>query len=173
MSRHPANNRTPANLLEQIIVELATFPARIPRALEVMSDARSPLRANSYEANINGGTGPDPGQTEIAAKAEHNRRALLRTIRDLDMQSRILRSILDEWNPQQTKTGLTIWCQNHLTHGQREPCADDRSTNCRWCMDVHRTWKTWPTRALIELHDRGRRITEPEYRRLLGKTPAA
>jgi hypothetical protein len=172
MPRHPANDRGPATLLEQIVQELATFPARIPRALEVMADARSPLRANNYEAIASGNGGPDPGQTEIAARAEHNRKALLRVIRDLDLQSRILRSICDEWAPQQPKHGASIWCANHLAHGQRQPCADG-STNCRWCMDVHRTWKVWPTRALIELHDRGRRLSETEYRRLLGKGTAA
>jgi hypothetical protein len=168
----PPNDRGPAKLVQLIAIELATLPPRINRALEVLADARSPLRANSYEALASGGGGPDPGQTALAAQADHDRRNLIRAIRDLDTQSRTIRTILDEWAPQQLRGDLAMWCENCSKYGISEPRALDGSRCCRWCNDVHRAYNCWPTGKLAALHARGRRITEDEYRRLLGKGAA-
>jgi hypothetical protein len=159
-------------LARLIGIEITTWPQRIARAHEVMADARSPLRANSYEATLNGGNGPDPGQTAIAQQATRERRELDATINAIDGLVRHAGKILNEWAPHPTKTGLALWCENHLRHGHHEIRAGDGSANCRWCCDVHRAYGTWPTRQLLELHARGRRIGEAEYRRLLGKGAA-
>jgi hypothetical protein len=160
-----------AGLIRLIALEITNMPPRIDRALEVLSDARSPLRANSYEAIGTSNGGPDPGTTAIAAQADRDRKQLIHHIREIDALVRGITHILDEWAPQQGATNETFWCDNHQTYGYQEPRGLNRTRNCGWCCDVHRTWNVWPTRALIELHAKGRRITETEYRRLLGKGP--
>ena len=173
MTRPAATERGYPGLTRLIAIELATFPPRIARATEVLADARSPLRANSYEALASSGGGPDPGQTDLARQADHDRKTMIRAIRDLDTASRTIRSILDEWAPQPVRGGLAMWCENCQRYGISEPRAGDGSRNCRWCNDVHRAYDCWPTGKLVALHAKGRRITETEYRRLLGKGTAA
>lgn len=173
MTQPAATERGYPGLTRLIAIELATTPPRIARALETIADARSPLRANSYEALASNTGGPDPGQTDLARQADHDRQTLIRTIRDLDTASRTIRSILNEWAPQPLTSTLDLWCENCSRHGINEPRAGDGSRNCRWCNDVHRAYDCWPTGKLVNLHAKGRRITEQEYRRLLGKGTAA
>lgn len=172
MTRQAAIDKGYPHLAHLIAIELATFPARIARAHEVMADARSPLRANSYEATLGTGGGPDPGQTAIAARATHDRRELNTTIDTIDGLVRHIGKILAEWAPHTIRGELAMWCENCARYGISEPRAPDGSKCCRWCNDVHRAYNAWPTGKLVALHARGRRITETEMRRLLGK-PAA
>jgi len=167
----PPSQRGWAHLTRLIAIELTAMPSRIDRALQTLGDARSPLKASSYEAQIRGSP-PDPGPTELAIQAAHDRQRLIAALRQIDALTRGVGCILDEWAPNHGAIDATWWCDNCLKYGVKEPRAADGSTNCRWCCDVHRTWNLWPTRALIQLHTKGRRITETEYRRLLGKGAA-
>jgi hypothetical protein len=172
MTRHPSQDRGYPYLIRITAQILATYPDRYTRALEVMADARSPLRANSYETNIGGHTTPNPGQTAIAHQATHDRKDLHDTFDKAFGLLRHAGKLLDEWAPQPPKYIGNFWCENHANHGHQVARADDGSRNCDWCCTVNRKWGTLPTRKLIDLHERGRRITETEYRKLLGKGAA-
>jgi hypothetical protein len=177
---HPAHLDRPRGypgLVQLIALELAGYPNRIKHALETIADARSPLRATSYETGSHNSHGPDPGQTELARQADHDRQTLTQTIRDLDTACRTIRAICNEWAPNPAKPDLSMWCENHLRHGYREPRASDGSRNCRWCCQFHRDpphgYGVWPNRALLEHHARYPRISVTEVRRLLGKRKGA
>ena len=152
--------------------ELATTAPRIAQALEVLADARSPLKAGSYEAIGNNTDRQDPSETWIAAKAARDRWQLIAAIKGIDSYTRTLNHIVNEWAPTPIKGSNNVWCDNHQRHRTPEPQATG-SSDCRWCTDVKRNYGTYPNRNLIDQHDKGRRISETEYRRQLGKGVAS
>ena len=185
MTRPPPQDRGYPLLASLIARDLKTWQTRIARAEEVMADARSPLKGAGYgtpTVNSDGGSSPPPGIAfdkntgdlrVDGAQAVRQLKELHDIVNTLDRLTRRGEAILGEWAPPSVKSELTIWCENHLRYGQHVAHADDGSRNCGWCCNIHRTYKVWPNRPLIDMHDRGRRIFVADIQRHLGKQVVA
>ena len=179
------NPQTYAELARLDAIEASTWPPRIDRALQILADARSPMRASSG-TGAGGDDNPlpaglDPDTGELRGDMQHAarvRQQLVDAILERDRQARRINRILGVWAPLPVKGGMgdgenaALWCPNHLTHGHREPRGINQSRHCRWCCDIQRIYGAWPNGKLIDLHARGIKISATVARRELKKGAA-
>lgn len=179
------NPQTYADIVRLDATLAATWPTRIDRAIHVLADARSPLRAASagtggradhpLPGGLDGDTATLRGDIQRAADI---RRQLEQAILERDRLGRRIGRILDEWAPLAIKGGMgdtenaALWCPNHLKHGHREPRGMNQTRHCRWCSDIKRIYGAWPNEVLIDLHARGIKISATVARRELKRGAA-
>lgn len=171
MSTKPDLENRLSELARTDAIESSTFPLRIADALRLMDDYTSPLRPATGN-----GTGDYDGEPRTADRARTDRNELIRLILSKAKCTTGIARILNDWAPlaPPPKAGdtenATIWCQNCTKYGKAEPRRGDGSKLCRWCGDVNRAYGKLPNEALQLLRTRHPRISDNEYRRILGVT---
>lgn len=168
---HPAARRARLDALDAL-----NWPARIDIALRQLAHAESPLRAS--QGGGSGGGISDP--TGSRALDNHDnptdiRRQLLDALHAREDAARTINNILSREAPIVTAEAAkqleaindAMWCANHLAHRTFVPRRNGRY--CGWCADVRRNYGSFPTQALIRMHDQGRRISEAMYREAFTK----
>lgn len=182
MARHTA---ILGALLTSVAEGIPDLTDRLPGALTATKEAQGTLGAvdtskiGSAPTNTISDPTGDAATTNSSARDEgrHARRRIEALVRDLADNYRQLVIAIDDWNPgpelqagfrdARDITNETVWCENHLDYGQREPRRPG-SRNCGWCDKVKSKYKgRLPGRALIDAHHRSNRLTDTDYRRLL------
>jgi hypothetical protein len=173
---NPSSN---GELIAVIAQLLATYPQRIDRADDVLRTASDPIRSSQTDRTTGSREPALPMLSFDCREAIETRRRLTQAVRAIRDAERDIAAILHDWAPLPVKRGMgdsenaALWCPQCLKHGYREPRGANGTRHCSWCCDVHRNYGSYPNAALMAMHRVGRRISDTEYRRQLGKGKGA
>jgi hypothetical protein len=171
--RHnPSSN---GELIAALAALLATYPQRIDRALNVLTTAADPIHTTTTDRTTGSPTPPLPLPHPEHLEAAETRQRLKTAVYIIRDAERTIAGILGNWAPLPVHKGMgdtenaALWCPNCLQHGHREPRGANGTRHCGWCTDVKRNYGQYPNSTLMSMHRTGRRISDNEYRRQLGK----